>query len=74
VVDEQDEWEERIEQADRNRETQVRKQSPNFLTFKELKNRFQGTNSARMCSLAVLYDNPTRFPAPIDCLKIPALE
>ncbi len=24
---------------------------PNFLTFKEPKNRFQGTNSARLCSL-----------------------
>jgi hypothetical protein len=48
--------------------------SPNFLTFKELENRFQGTNSARLCSLAGRYDNPipTRFQAPIDCLKIPA--
>ncbi len=36
--------------------------------------RFQGTNSARLCSLAGRYDNPisTRFIAPIDCLKIPA--
>ncbi len=43
--------------------------SPNFLTFKEPKNRFQGTNSARW------YENliPTRFLAPKDCLKNPAL-
>jgi hypothetical protein len=31
--------------------------SPNFETFKEPKNRFQGTNSARLCSLAGRYDN-----------------
>jgi hypothetical protein len=33
-------------------------------------------NSASLCSLAVRYDNPipTRFLAPIDCLKIPALD
>jgi hypothetical protein len=32
-------------------------------------------NSASLCSLAGRYDNPipTRFLAPIDCLKIPAL-
>jgi hypothetical protein len=32
-------------------------------------------NSASLCSLAGPYDNPipTRFLAPIDCLKIPAL-
>ena len=50
-------------------------QSPNFLTFKEPKNRFQGTNSTRLCSLAGRYDNPvpTRFLAPMDSLKIPAL-
>ncbi len=38
--------------------------SPNFLTFKEPKNRFQGANSARLCSLAGRYDNPipSRFP------------
>ncbi len=31
-------------------------------------------NSASLCSLAGRYDNPipTRFLAPIDCLKIPA--
>jgi hypothetical protein len=33
------------------------RQSPNFQTFKEPKNRFQGTNSARLCSLAGWYDN-----------------
>ncbi len=50
-------------------------QSPNFQTFKEPKNWFQGTNYARMCSLADRYDNhiPTRFIAPIDCFTIPAL-
>jgi hypothetical protein len=33
-------------------------------------------NSASLCSLAGRYDNPifTRFLAPIDCLKIPALQ
>ncbi len=43
--------------------------------FKEPKNRYQGINSARLCSLAGQYDNPipTRFLATIDCLKIPAL-
>jgi hypothetical protein len=32
-------------------------------------------NSANLCSLAGRYDNliPTRFLAPFDCLKIPAL-
>ena len=51
-------------------------QSPNFETFKETKNRFQGTNSARLCSLAGRYDNviPTRLLATKDCLKIPAQE
>jgi hypothetical protein len=46
-----------------------------FLSFKEPKNRFQGTNSARLCSVAGRYDNPipTRILAPINCLKIPAL-
>jgi hypothetical protein len=46
-----------------------------FQTFLEPRNRFQGMNSASLCSLAGLYDNPipTRFLAPIDCLKIPAL-
>jgi hypothetical protein len=50
---------------------------PEFFNFlKEPKNLFQGTNSARLCSLAGRYDNPipTRFLAPIDCLKIPELE
>jgi hypothetical protein len=37
-------------------------------------NRFQGTNSASLCSLTGRYDNPIPpwFLAPIDCLKIPA--
>jgi hypothetical protein len=41
-------------------------QSPNFWTFKEPKNLFQGINSASLCSLAGRYDNliPTRFLAP----------
>jgi hypothetical protein len=36
-------------------------------------NRFQGMNSASLCSLEGRYDYPipTRFLAPIDCLKIP---
>ncbi len=36
---------------------------------------FQGIDSASLCGLAGRYDNPisTRFVAPIDCLKIPAL-
>jgi hypothetical protein len=39
------------------------------------RNRFQGMNSASLCSLAGRYDNPLppRFLAPIDSLKIPAL-
>ncbi len=38
------------------------------------KNRFQGMNSASLCSLAGRYNKPipTRFLAHIDCLKIPA--
>ncbi len=41
-------------------------QIPNFLTFKEPKYRFQGTKSARLCSLAGRDDSPfpTRFLAP----------
>ncbi len=40
-----------------------------------LSNQFQGIYSASLCSLAGRYANPipTRFLAPIDCLKIPAL-
>jgi hypothetical protein len=40
----------------------------------EPRNRFQGMNSASLCSLAGRYDNPIppRLLAPIDCLKIPA--
>jgi hypothetical protein len=46
---------------------------PAFLTFMEPRNRFQGMDSASLCSLAGQYDNPipTRFLAPIECLKIP---
>ncbi len=49
-------------------------QSSNFWTFMEPRNRFQGINSASLCSPAGRYDNPipTRFLAPIECLKIPA--
>ncbi len=38
------------------------------------RNRFQGMNSASLCSLAGRYNNPipTRCLAPIDFLKIPA--
>ncbi len=48
--------------------------SPNFWTSKEPKNQFQGTNSARLCSLAGRYDNPvsTRFLVHTDCWQIPA--
>jgi len=35
-------------------------------------NRFQGFNSASLCSLASRYDNPTQCLVPIDRLKIPA--
>ncbi len=47
--------------------------SPNFWTLKELRNRFQGINSASLWSLGGRYDNPipTRFRAPIVCFKIP---
>ncbi len=40
----------------------------------ELRNRFQGMNSASLCSLAGRYDTPIppRFLAPVNCLKIPA--
>ncbi len=47
---------------------------PNFYIFKEPKNQFQGTYSARQCSLAGRYGNPIPTPSPpIDCLKIPTL-
>jgi hypothetical protein len=40
----------------------------------EPRNRFQGNNSASLCRPGGRYDNPipSRFLAPIDCLKIPA--
>jgi hypothetical protein len=43
-------------------------------TFMKPRNRFQRINFASLCSLKGRYDNPipTRFLAPIDCLKIPA--
>jgi hypothetical protein len=55
---------------EKNLKSKISCQTP----FKEPKNRFQGTNSARLCSLAGRYDNPlpTQFLAPTDCLKIPA--
>jgi hypothetical protein len=48
---------------------------PEILSFKEPRNRFHGMNSASLFSLAGRYDShiPTRFQAPIDCLKIPAM-
>ncbi len=41
----------------------------------EHRKRFKGIDSASLCSLAGRYENPipTRFLAPIDCSKIPAL-
>jgi hypothetical protein len=52
----------------------IESQSPYFEMFMEPRNRFKGMNSASLCSLAARYDNPipTRFLAPIDCLKITA--
>jgi hypothetical protein len=46
-----------------------------FKRFMEPRNRFQGMNFASLCILAGRYNIPipTRFLAPIDCLKIPAL-
>ncbi len=45
-----------------------------FYTFKEPRNRFQGIDSASLCSPAGRYVNPflAWFLAPIDCSKIPA--
>ncbi len=47
---------------------------PVFLNVMEPRNRFQGMNFARLCSLAGRYDNPipTRFLAPINFFTIPA--
>ncbi len=47
---------------------------PECLNFQGAQDRLQGTNSARLESLAGRYDNPmpSGFLAPIDCLKIPA--
>jgi hypothetical protein len=46
-----------------------------FETIKEPRSRFQGIDSAGLCSLAGQYDNPnhTQFLAPIDCSEIPPL-
>ncbi len=38
--------------------------SPNFKTFKEPKNWFQGTNSAMLCSLASQYNKPYSYSVP----------
>ncbi len=45
-----------------------------FLNFEEPRNRFEGIDSASLCSLVGQYDYPlpTRFLSPIDCSKIPA--
>ncbi len=47
-----------------------------FLTFKEPRNQFQGIGSASLCNTAGQHNNPipTRFLAPVDCSKIPALD
>ncbi len=49
---------------------------PVFLNVHGAQESIPRMNSASLCSLAVRYDNPipTRFLAPIDCLKIPALD
>jgi hypothetical protein len=49
--------------------------SPNFLTFLEPRNLFQGINSTSLCSLAGRYESPisTRLLANIDYLKTLAL-
>ena len=54
--------------------TLKREQKGYFKSFKEISNRFKGTDSASLCSLAGRYNNPipTRFLAPIDCSTIPA--
>jgi hypothetical protein len=46
-----------------------------FKTFKETRYRFQGIDSASLCSLAGRYDIPipSRLLTPKDCFKIPAL-
>jgi hypothetical protein len=48
------------------------RQSLYFKTFMEPRNRFQGMNSASLCSLAGRYDNPipTRFLAPTDTYRL----
>ena len=48
---------------------------PVFLNVNGAQESIPRNYSASLCSLANRYDNPipTRFLAPIDCLKIPAL-
>jgi hypothetical protein len=48
---------------------------PVFLNVYGAQESILRNDSASLCSLAGQYDNPilTRFLAPIDCLKIPAL-
>ncbi len=45
---------------------------PIFFSSKKAQNWFQGIKSASLCSLTGRYDNPipTRFPAPIECIKL----
>ncbi len=46
------------------RSTPEATQSPNFYTFKEPRNRFQGINSASLCSLAGRYDYSYSYSIP----------
>jgi hypothetical protein len=52
------------------------KHEPVFLSFMEPRNRFQGMNSASLCSLVGRYNNPIPywFLATIDCLQIPVAD
>ncbi len=56
------------------RPTKVQIRGGIFQTCREPRNRFQGIDSASLCSLAGRYENtnPTWFLVPIDCSKIPA--
>jgi hypothetical protein len=53
----------------------LRQPEPVFLNFYGAQESIPRNESASLCSLAGRYDNsiPTRFLAPIECLKIPAL-
>ncbi len=59
---------------EKGRRAMGKRTEPEFLTFKEPRNLFQGIDSAILCSPAGRYDNliPSPFLAPTDCLKIPA--